>query len=206
MFRSVSLHCSFHGHRCAGGLELHADIQVYGRPVRCWSCLSCDRAIHFRRSVGATYLPYFMCSMPIAVKTLTGFIVVHVLPLVRLVAQKSSPAVRRAEGGCRLTGAFGIYESRSYRDEARRVRDDLDKVVGGERGRGLVTHLAYGEQLTWGPKITGPGSSDVGAPLVRHGYGGTFVGIDHAGSPHSSKPQLSYFSFKLGVFYSDRFA
>jgi hypothetical protein len=28
----------------------------------------------------------------------------------------------------------------------------LDKVVGGERGRGLVTHLAYGEQLTWGRK------------------------------------------------------
>jgi hypothetical protein len=33
-----------------------------------------------------------------------------------------------------------------------RVRDDLDKVVSGERGRGLVAHLAYGEQPTWGRK------------------------------------------------------
>jgi hypothetical protein len=137
--------------RCAGGLV----------------CLAIGRSdgITILGDLLATYLPYFMCSMPIAVKTLTGFIVVHVLLLVRLVAQKSSPAVHRAEGGGRSTGAFGIYESRSYRDEARRVRDDLDKVVGGERGRGLVTHLAYGEQLTWGPKITGPGSSDVGAPF-----------------------------------------
>jgi hypothetical protein len=52
------------------------------------------------------------------------------------VAQKARPAVRRTEGGCRLTGVFGIYESRRHRDEARRVRDDLDKVVGGERGCG----------------------------------------------------------------------
>jgi hypothetical protein len=84
------------------------------------------------------------------------------------VTQKSSPAVRRAEGGCRSTGVFGIYELRSHRDEARRVRDDLDKVVGGERGPGLVARLAYGERAHMGPKITGPGSSDVGAPLVRH--------------------------------------
>ena len=82
--------------------------------------------------------------------------------------RKSSPAVRRAEGGCRSTGVFGIYELRSHRDEARRVRDDLDKVVGGERGPGLVARLAYGERAHMGPKITGPGSSDVGAPLVRH--------------------------------------
>jgi len=52
------------------------------------------------------------------------------------VAQKSSPAVRRAEG------VFGIYEPRSHRDEARRVRDDLDKVVGGERGRVSVAALS----------------------------------------------------------------
>ena len=65
-----------------------------------------------------------------------------------LVVQKSSPVVRRAEGGCRSTGVSRIYEPRSHQDEARRIRDDLDKVVGGERGRGPVTYLAYGEQLT----------------------------------------------------------
>jgi hypothetical protein len=69
-----------------------------------------------------------------------------------LVTQKSSPAVRRAEGGCRSTGVFGIYELRSHRDEARRVRDDLDKIVGEERGPGLVARLAFGERLTWGRK------------------------------------------------------
>ena len=67
-------------------------------------------------------------------------------------AQKSSPAVCRAEGGYRSTGVFRIYVPRSHRDEARRVRDDLDKVVGGERGRGLIAHLAYGEQFTLGRK------------------------------------------------------
>jgi hypothetical protein len=30
------------------------------------------------------------------------------------------------------------------------VSGTMDKVVGGERGRGLVTHLACGEQLPWG--------------------------------------------------------
>jgi hypothetical protein len=30
------------------------------------------------------------------------------------------------------------------------VSRTMDKVVGGERGCGLVAHLAYGEQLTWG--------------------------------------------------------
>ena len=69
-----------------------------------------------------------------------------------LVAQKSSPAVCRAEGGYRSTGVFRIYDPRSHRDEARRVRDDLDKVIDRERGRGLVAHLAYGEQLIWGRK------------------------------------------------------
>ena len=49
------------------------------------------------------------------------------------------------------------------------VSGTMDKVVGGERGCGLVAHLAYGEQARMGPKITGSGSSDVGAPLVRHG-------------------------------------
>jgi hypothetical protein len=43
------------------------------------------------------------------------------------------------------------------------VLGTMDKVVGGERGRGLVAHLACGEQLPWGSKITGPGSSDVDA-------------------------------------------
>jgi hypothetical protein len=41
--------------------------------------------------------------------------------------------VRRAKGGCRSMGVLRIHEPRSYRDEACRVRDDLDKVVGGER-------------------------------------------------------------------------
>jgi hypothetical protein len=38
-----------------------------------------------------------------------------------LVGQKSSPTVRRAEGGCYSTRVFGIYELRSYRDEVRCV-------------------------------------------------------------------------------------
>jgi len=63
------------------------------------------------------------------------------------VSEKSSPVVRRAEGGCRSTEVFGIQELRSHRDKVCRVRDDLNKVVGGERGRGLVAYLAYGEQL-----------------------------------------------------------
>jgi hypothetical protein len=32
------------------------------------------------------------------------------------------------------------------------VSGTMDKVVGGERGCGLVAHLTYGEQLTWGRK------------------------------------------------------
>jgi hypothetical protein len=32
------------------------------------------------------------------------------------------------------------------------VSGTMDKVVGGERGRGLVAYLAYREQLTWGRK------------------------------------------------------
>jgi hypothetical protein len=32
------------------------------------------------------------------------------------------------------------------------VSGTMDKAVGGERGCGLVPHLAYGEQLTWGRK------------------------------------------------------
>jgi hypothetical protein len=48
----------------------------------------------------------------------------------------------------------------------------MDKVVGGERGLGLVAHLACGEQPT------GPGSSDVGA------VGETRV----RASPHGSPP------------------
>jgi hypothetical protein len=54
------------------------------------------------------------------------------------------------------------------------VSETMDKVVGGERGRGLVAHfLAYRRATHMGPKITGPGSSDVGALLVRHGRGGS---------------------------------
>jgi hypothetical protein len=51
------------------------------------------------------------------------------------------------------------------------VSETMDKVVGGERGLGLVAHfLAYRRaKLIWGQKLTGPGSSDVGALLVRHG-------------------------------------
>jgi hypothetical protein len=103
----------------------------------------------------AAYLPYFHVSMPIAVKTPTGPIVAHVLLLVRgcaswhrnRVLQSAEPKEAIVQ-----TGVFGIYEPRSYRDEARRVRDDLDKVVGGERGRGPVAYLAYDEQLTLGRK------------------------------------------------------
>ena len=86
-----------------------------------------------------------------------------------LVSQKSSPAVRRAEGGCHSTGVFGIYEPRSHRDEVCRVRDNLDKVVGGERGRGLCCTPGLGRAAQMGPKITGPCSSDVGGLLVRPG-------------------------------------
>ena len=38
---------------------------------------------------------------------------------------------------------FGVHEPRSHREEACRVRDDLDGVVG-ERGRGLLTDIPSG--------------------------------------------------------------
>ena len=60
----------------------------------------------------ATCLPYFMCSMPHSGKDADGL---HrrtwfaSRARMCLMAQKSSSAVRRAEGGCRSTGVFGIY-------------------------------------------------------------------------------------------------
>jgi hypothetical protein len=52
------------------------------------------------------------------------------------VPEKSSPAARRAEGGYRSVGVFGIHEPQSHRGEVGHVRGDLDDVVvvvGGER-------------------------------------------------------------------------
>jgi hypothetical protein len=58
------------------------------------------------------------------------------------------------------------------------VSETIDKVVSGERGRGLVAHfLAYRRAAHTGPKITGPGSRYVGALLVSTGEGA------HHGSP-----------------------
>jgi hypothetical protein len=54
------------------------------------------------------------------------------------VPEKSSLAVRRAEGGYRSMGVFGIHEPRSYREEVGHVRviwitsNAVVVVVGGE--------------------------------------------------------------------------
>ena len=71
--------------------------------------------------------------------------------------EKSSPAVRRAEGGYRSTGVFGIHEPRSHREEVGHVRDDLDDVDvvvggGGERVVVFLQTLVEGEQPNGGRK------------------------------------------------------
>jgi hypothetical protein len=66
------------------------------------------------------------------------------------------------------------------------VLGTMDKVVGGERGRGLVTP-GLRRAAPMGPKITGPGSSDAGA--VRE----TRV----RASPHRS-PRLTWRSLDRG--------
>ena len=48
------------------------------------------------------------------------------------VPEKSSSIVCKAERDCRSIRAFGIHKPRSHREEAYRIRDDLDGVVGGE--------------------------------------------------------------------------
>lgn len=60
--------------------------------------------------------------------------------------EKSSPAVRRAEGGYRSAGVFGIHELRSNREEIDHVGDDLDDV-GGER---VMVFLVDAEQVYGG--------------------------------------------------------
>jgi len=144
--------------------------------VRCWSCLSCDREIrwhyYFRRSVGHLFAVLHVFDVHSGKDADRPCRRTYFTSRARmcLVAQKPSPAVRRAEGSCRLTRVFGIYEPRSHRNRVCRVRDDLDKVVGGARSWSYRTPgLRRADHM--GPKITGPGSSDVGAPLVRHACG-----------------------------------
>jgi hypothetical protein len=63
------------------------------------------------------------------------------------VPEKSSPAARRAEGGYRSTGVFGIHEPRSHREKVGHVRgdlDDVDVVVGGERVMVFLQTLVKG--------------------------------------------------------------
>ena len=54
-----------------------------------------------------------------------------------------------------FNGSLGNFMSREATEMRFAVLGTINKVVGGEGGCGLTGHLAYGEQLTWGPKITG---------------------------------------------------
>jgi hypothetical protein len=54
--------------------------------------------------------------------------------------------------GCVSWHRNRVVQSAEPKEMRFAVSGTMDKVVGGERGCGLVAHLAYGEQLTWGRK------------------------------------------------------
>jgi hypothetical protein len=153
-----------------------------------WSCLPISRSKEGRCAAGlvclaigrsdsitilgdlfATYLTYFMCLMPIAVKTPTGPIVAHGLLLARGCASwHKNRVLQSAEPKEAVVqrDSLEFYEPRSHRDEVCRVRDDESAVV-------VLSHTWLTASSSHGAENNGPGSSAVGETRVRASPHGT---------------------------------
>jgi hypothetical protein len=100
----------------------------------------------------AAYLPYFMCSMPIAVKAPTVPIVAHVLLLVRGCASCHRNRVLKSAEPKEAVIQRESLEFMS--DEATELRFAVSGTIWIRSSAesalvGLVAHLTYGEQLKW---------------------------------------------------------
>jgi len=152
MCRSVSLHCSFHGHRRMCRWARAACRYLGPRKGRC----AAGFIYPILGDLLATCLPYFMCSMPHSGKDVdvlhrrTWFVS---RARMCLVAQKSSPAVRRAEGGCRSMGVFGIYEPQRHPDEVCRASGTMWIRSSAESAVAVLSHTwLMASSLAWGRK------------------------------------------------------
>jgi hypothetical protein len=92
----------------------------------------------------------------------------------------------------------GIWDTKSYKNSDDEVIEQVTSAMGITVIQNWCARYNSGGR---GTGKTNPPWTFAYADMA--GYGGTFVGTDHPTPPYYLQNQLSYFSFKLGIFYSD---